>query len=139
RKILEISGLRENTYVPSVMHLLPLHPSMDAAREEAEQVMYGALDNLFQKTRLKPKDIGGVIAIDLANDMLQVHGCPYVVDVGTENITQNWYFGFMARANDILCFVINWGTMILSEKLRETIEDFFDCQLKLFIEFTGLI
>ncbi|KAH9297501.1 hypothetical protein KI387_029183 [Taxus chinensis] len=29
--------------------------------------------------------------------------------------------------------------MILSEKMRETIEDFFDCQLKLFIEFTGLI
>ncbi|KAH9319203.1 hypothetical protein KI387_020972 [Taxus chinensis] len=134
RKILERSGLGENTYVPSAMHCLPPQPSMAAAREEAEQVMYGALDNLFQKTGLKPKDIGilvvncslfnptpslsamivnkyklrgnvrsfnlggmgcsaGVIAIDLAKDMLQVHGGTYAVVVSTENITQNWYFG----------------------------------------------
>ncbi|GLJ20420.1 hypothetical protein SUGI_0370920 [Cryptomeria japonica] len=134
KKILERSGLGESTYVPSAMHYLPPRPSMAAAREEAEQVMYGALDNLFQKTGLKPKDIGilvvncslfnptpslsamivnkyklrgnirtfnlggmgcsaGVIAIDLAKDMLQVHGGTYAVVVSTENITQNWYFG----------------------------------------------
>uniref|UniRef100_A0A0C9QN79 3-ketoacyl-CoA synthase n=1 Tax=Wollemia nobilis TaxID=56998 RepID=A0A0C9QN79_9CONI len=134
RKILERSGLGENTYVPSAMHYLPPRPSMAAAREEAEQVMYGALDNLFKKTGLKPKDIGilvvncslfnptpslsamivnkyklrgnirsfnlggmgcsaGVIAIDLAKDLLQVHGNTYAVVVSTENITQNWYFG----------------------------------------------
>ncbi|BAT94079.1 hypothetical protein VIGAN_08064900 [Vigna angularis var. angularis] len=28
------------------------------AREEAEQVMFGTLDNLFANTRVKPKDIG---------------------------------------------------------------------------------
>ncbi|KAF5443946.1 hypothetical protein F2P56_036461 [Juglans regia] len=134
RRILQRSGLGEETYVPEAMHYLPPRPSMSAAREEAEQVMFGALDNLFANTNVKPKDIGilvvncslfnptpslsamilnkyklrgnirsfnlggmgcsaGVIAIDLAKDLLQVHRNTYAVVVSTENITQNWYFG----------------------------------------------
>lgn len=134
RKILERSGLGEETCVPEAMHHIPPRPSMAAAREEAEQVMFGALDNLFANTSVKPKNIGilvvncslfnptpslsamivnkyklrgnirsfnlggmgcsaGVIAIDLAKDMLQVHRNTYAVVVSTENITQNWYFG----------------------------------------------
>eukprot|EP00252_Welwitschia_mirabilis_P008088 TRINITY_DN19796_c0_g1_i2.p1 TRINITY_DN19796_c0_g1~~TRINITY_DN19796_c0_g1_i2.p1 ORF type:complete len:517 (+),score=28.37 TRINITY_DN19796_c0_g1_i2:291-1841(+) len=133
-KILDRSGLGENTYLPAALHYLPPRPSMAAAREEAEQVMFGALDSLFQKTGVRPKDIGilvvncslfnpppslsamivnkyklrgnirsfnlggmgcsaGVIAIDLAKDMLQVHRKTYAVVVSMENITQNWYFG----------------------------------------------
>lgn len=134
RKILQRSGLGEETYVPQAMHAIPPNPSMAAAREEAEQVMFGSLDNLFANTNVKPKDIGilvvncslfnptpslsamivnkyklrgnvksfnlggmgcsaGVIAVDLAKDMLQVHRNTYAVVVSTENITQNWYFG----------------------------------------------
>ncbi|KAI3903182.1 hypothetical protein MKW98_031836 [Papaver atlanticum] len=134
RKILERAGLGEETYLPEAMHSIPPKPSMAAAREEAEQVMFGALDSLFKNTGIKPKDIGvlvvncslfnptpslsamivnkyklrgnirsfnlggmgcsaGVIAIDLARDMLQVHRNTYAVVVSTENITQNWYFG----------------------------------------------
>ncbi|XP_059638061.1 3-ketoacyl-CoA synthase 4 [Cornus florida] len=134
RKILERSGLGEETYVPEAMHYIPPRPSMAAAREEAEQVMYGALDILFRNTRVKAKDIGilvvncslfnptpslsamivnkyklrgnirsfnlggmgcsaGVIAVDLAKDMLQVHRNTCAVVVSTENMTQNWYFG----------------------------------------------
>ncbi|ERN09170.1 3-ketoacyl-CoA synthase 4 [Amborella trichopoda] len=134
RKILERSGLGEETYFPDAMHQLPPRLSMAAAREEAEQVMFGALDKLFSNTRIRPKDVGilivncslfnptpslsamivnkyklrgnirsfnlggmgcsaGVIAIDLAKDLLQVHGSTYAVVVSTENITQNWYFG----------------------------------------------
>lgn len=134
RKILERSGLGDETYFPEAMHCLPPQPSMQAAREEAEQVMFGALDNLFANTSLKPKNIGilivncslfnptpslssmivnkyklrgnirsynlggmgcsaGVIAIDLAKDLLQVHRNTYAIVVSTENITQNWYFG----------------------------------------------
>ncbi|CAA2955056.1 3-ketoacyl-CoA synthase 4-like [Olea europaea var. sylvestris] len=134
RKILERSGLGDETYVPEAMHSVPPRPSMQAAREEAEQVMFGALDNLFANTNVKPKNIGilvvncslfnptpslsaiivnkyklrgnirsfnlggmgcsaGVIAIDLAKDLLQVHRCTHAVVVSTENITQNWYFG----------------------------------------------
>lgn len=134
RKILERSGLGDETYVPEPMHQIPPKPSMAAAREEAEQVMFGALDNLFANTGAKPKDIGilvvncslfnptpslsamivnkyklrgniksynlggmgcsaGVISIDLARDMLQIHRNTYAIVVSTENITQNWYFG----------------------------------------------
>ncbi|KAJ3695294.1 hypothetical protein LUZ60_000671 [Juncus effusus] len=134
RKILERSGLGEETYVPEAMHAIPPQPSMANARAEAEQVMFGCLDNLFASTGIKPKDIGilvvncslfnptpslsamivnkyklrgniksynlggmgcsaGVIAVDLARDLLQVHRSTYAVVVSTENITQNWYFG----------------------------------------------
>ncbi|CAI9777838.1 unnamed protein product [Fraxinus pennsylvanica] len=134
RRILERSGLGDETYVPEAMHSVPPRPSMQAAREEAQQVMFGALENLFANTNIKPKDIGilvvncslfnptpslsamivnkyklrgnilsfnlggmgcsaGVIAVDLAKDLLQVHRNTYAVVVSTENITQNWYFG----------------------------------------------
>ncbi|KAF3611906.1 hypothetical protein DY000_02045857 [Brassica cretica] len=134
RKILERSGLGEDTYVPEGMHHVPPRISMAAAREEAEQVMFGALDSLFANANVNPKEIGilvvncslfnptpslsamivnkyklrgnirsynlggmgcsaGVIAVDLAKDMLLVHRKTYAVVVSTENITQNWYFG----------------------------------------------
>ncbi|KAM1151818.1 hypothetical protein EV1_034160 [Malus domestica] len=134
RKILERSGLGEETYVPEAMNYVPPRISMAAARQEAEQVIFGALDDLFANANVKPKDIGilvvncslfnptpslsamvvnkyklrgnirsfnlggmgcsaGVIAIDLAKDMLQIHRNTYAVVVSTENITQNWYFG----------------------------------------------
>ncbi|MQL97600.1 hypothetical protein Taro_030294 [Colocasia esculenta] len=133
-KILERSGLGDETYLPEAIHQVPPRPSMAAAREEAEMVMFGALDILFRNTGVRPKDIGvlvvncslfnptpslsamiinkyklrgnirsfnlggmgcsaGVIAIDLAKDLLQVHGGTYAVVVSTENITQNLFFG----------------------------------------------
>lgn len=58
RKMLRRSGLGEETYVPETMNCIPPKPSMAAAREEAETVMFGALDNLFKNTNVKPKDIG---------------------------------------------------------------------------------
>ncbi|KAL3573208.1 hypothetical protein D5086_027112 [Populus alba] len=42
RKILERSGLGEETYVPEAMHYIPPRPSMAAAREEAEQIAFGS-------------------------------------------------------------------------------------------------
>ncbi|KAK1418199.1 hypothetical protein QVD17_27342 [Tagetes erecta] len=134
RKILERSGLGEETYLPQALHNIPPTPSMATARQEAEDVMFGALENLMKSTKVNPKDIGilvvncslfnptpslssmivnkyklrgniktfnlggmgcsaGVIAIDLAKDMLQVHRNTYAVVVSMENITQNWYFG----------------------------------------------
>ncbi|XP_047939613.1 3-ketoacyl-CoA synthase 4-like [Salvia hispanica] len=134
RKILERSGLGEETYLPSALHRIPPQPSMSAARAEAEQVMFGALDSLFRGTGVRPKQIGvlvvncslfnptpslsamivnkyklrgnvktfnlggmgcsaGLIAVDLAKDMLQLHRNTYAAVVSTENITQNWYFG----------------------------------------------
>jgi 3-ketoacyl-CoA synthase len=107
---------------------------MDRAREEAMTVMSGCLDELFQRTGLKPTDVdmlivncslfnptpsltamvinkykmrsdiknynlsgmgcsAGVIAIDLAKDLMQVHKNCNCILISTENITQNWYTG----------------------------------------------
>ncbi|CAM8949890.1 unnamed protein product [Rhodiola kirilowii] len=56
-RILERSGLGEETCLPPAMHYIPPNTSMEAARAEAELVMFTAIDSLFEKTRLKPKDI----------------------------------------------------------------------------------
>ncbi|KAH9760821.1 3-ketoacyl-CoA synthase 11 [Citrus sinensis] len=134
RKILERSGLGESTYLPEAVLRVPPNPCMAEARKEAECVMFGALDELFAKTSLKPKDIGilivncslfnptpslsamvinhyklrgnivsynlggmgcsaGLISIDLAKDLLQVHPNSYALVISMENITLNWYFG----------------------------------------------
>ncbi|XP_068653645.1 3-ketoacyl-CoA synthase 11-like [Aristolochia californica] len=134
RKILERSGLGESTYLPEAVLNVPPNPCMAEARKEAEAVMFGALDELFEKTNIKPKDVGilivncslfnptpslsamlinhyklrgniksynlggmgcsaGLISIDLAKDLLQVHPNSYALVISMENITLNWYFG----------------------------------------------
>ncbi|XP_057968809.1 3-ketoacyl-CoA synthase 11-like [Malania oleifera] len=134
RKIIERSGLGDSTYLPESVLNVPPNPSMQAAREEAEMVMFGAIDELLAKTTVKPKDIGilivncslfnptpslsamivnhyklrgniishnlggmgcsaGLISVDLAKDLLQVHPNSYALVVSTENITLNWYSG----------------------------------------------
>ncbi|EPS60765.1 hypothetical protein M569_14036, partial [Genlisea aurea] len=161
RKILERSGLGDETYVPEAMHFVPPRPSMQAAREEAEQVMFGALDNLFANTNLRPKEIGilivncslfnptpslsamivnkyklrgniksfnlggmgcsaGVIAVDLAKDLLQIHRNTYAVVVSTENITQNWYFGNKKSMLIPNClFRVGGAALLLSNKAAD--------------------
>ncbi|CAN6900741.1 hypothetical protein YC2023_103650 [Brassica napus] len=161
RKILERSGLGEDTYLPEAMHHVPPTISMAAAREEAEQVMFGALDKLFTNTNVKAKDIGvlvvncslfnptpslsamivnkyklrgnirsynlggmgcsaGVIAVDLAKDMLLVHRNTYAVVVSTENITQNWYFGNKKAMLIPNClFRVGGSAVLLSNKSRD--------------------
>ncbi|XP_010683564.2 3-ketoacyl-CoA synthase 11 [Beta vulgaris subsp. vulgaris] len=134
KKILERSGLGQETYFPEALIQLPPNPCMAEARKEAELVMFGAIDELLAKTKVKAKDIGilvvncslfnptpslsamivnhyklrgnvlsynlggmgcsaGLISIDLAKELLQVHSNSYALVVSTENITQNWYWG----------------------------------------------
>ncbi|KAH7652289.1 Very-long-chain 3-oxoacyl-CoA synthase protein [Dioscorea alata] len=134
RKILERSGLGQDTYFPEAVLRVPPNPNMAEARKEAEMVMFGAVDELLKKTRVKAKDIGvlvvncslfnptpslsamivnhyklrgniisynlggmgcsaGLISIDLAKQLLQVHRNTYALVVSMENITLNWYLG----------------------------------------------
>lgn len=134
KKIVERSGLGQKTYFPEAILQVPPNPCMAEARKEAEIVMFGAIDELLEKTGVKPKDIGilivncslfnptpslsamvvnhyklrgnilsynlggmgcsaGLISIDLAKQMLQVHPNSYALVVSMENITLNWYFG----------------------------------------------
>ncbi|XP_038706227.1 3-ketoacyl-CoA synthase 6-like [Tripterygium wilfordii] len=133
-RILERSGLGEETCLPPAIHYIPPMPTMASARGEAELVIFSAMDSLFQKTCLKPKDIdflivncslfsptpslsamvinkyklrsntksfnlsgmgcsAGLISIDLARDLLQVHPNSNAVVVSTEIITPNCYQG----------------------------------------------
>ncbi|KAK6945041.1 FAE1/Type III polyketide synthase-like protein [Dillenia turbinata] len=61
KKILERSGLGEDTYLPEAVLNIPPNPSMHEARKEAGLVMFGAIDELLAKTSVKPKDIGILI------------------------------------------------------------------------------
>ncbi|KAJ6674047.1 3-KETOACYL-COA SYNTHASE 11 [Salix viminalis] len=61
RKILERSGVGESTYLPESVLRVPPNPCMAEARKEAEAVMFGAIDQLLEKTSVKPKDIGILI------------------------------------------------------------------------------
>ncbi|RZC89461.1 hypothetical protein C5167_027004 [Papaver somniferum] len=60
RKIVKQSGLGDETSLPEAVRnpYLKSTNMMVIAREEAEQVMFGALDILFSTTSVKPKDMG---------------------------------------------------------------------------------
>lgn len=161
RKILERSGLGESTYLPEAVLNVPPNPCLAEARKEAEIVMFGAVDQLFEKTSLRPKDIGilivncslfnptpslsamiinhyrlrgnvisynlggmgcsaGLISIDLAKDLLQVHPNSYALVISMENITLNWYFGndrSMLLSNCL--FRMGGAAILLSNKRSE--------------------
>ncbi|KAK9757722.1 hypothetical protein RND81_01G182100 [Saponaria officinalis] len=134
KKVLEKSGLGEETYLPQVLLTIPSNPCMSEARKEIETLMFGAVDELFAKTNVKAKEIGilivncslfnptpslsamvvnryklrsnivsyniagmgcsaGVISVDLARDLLQVHKNSYALIVSVEGATLNWYSG----------------------------------------------
>ncbi|KAF3447181.1 hypothetical protein FNV43_RR12361 [Rhamnella rubrinervis] len=61
RKVIEKSGLGDSTYLPEAVIRIPPNLCMAEARKEAETVMFGALNDLFEKTSVKPKDIGILI------------------------------------------------------------------------------
>ncbi|KAK6128707.1 hypothetical protein DH2020_037557 [Rehmannia glutinosa] len=83
KRILERSGLGQKTYFPEALLRVPANPCVAEARKEAEKVMFGAIDDLLDKTGIKAKDIG----------ILVVNPNSYALVVSMENITLNWYFG----------------------------------------------
>lgn len=56
-RILERSGLGEETCLPPAIHYIPPNPTMEDARAEAETVIFSSIESLMNKTGLKPKDI----------------------------------------------------------------------------------
>nr|ADN10815.1 fatty acid elongase 1 [Arabidopsis lyrata] len=161
RKIQERSGLGDETYGPEGLLHVPPRKTFAAAREETEQVIIGALENLFQNTKVNPREIGilvvnssmfnptpslsamvvntfklrsniksfnlggmgcsaGVIAIDLAKDLLHVHKNTYALVVSTENITQGIYAGENRSMMVSNClFRVGGAAILLSNKPRD--------------------
>ncbi|XP_074575349.1 3-ketoacyl-CoA synthase 4-like [Curcuma longa] len=56
-KVLARSGLGDEAYIPPALHQVPPRPSMASARAETQQVVFGALDSLFARTALDPRDV----------------------------------------------------------------------------------
>lgn len=134
---------------------------MEGARSEAEVVIFSAIDDLMNKTGLKPKDIdilivncslfsptpslsamvvnkyklrsniksynlsgmgcsAGLISIDLARDLLQVHPNSYALVVSTEILTPNYYKGTeRAMLLPNCLFRMGGAAILLSNKTRD--------------------
>lgn len=161
-RILERSGLGEETCLPPAIHYIPPTPTMESARGEAEIVIFSAIDSLMQKTGIKPKDIdvlivncslfsptpslsamivnkyklrsniksynlsgmgcsAGLISIDLARDLLQVHPNSYALVISTEIITPNYYQGSeRAMLLPNCLFRMGSAAILLSNKSRDS-------------------
>ncbi|TYJ29753.1 hypothetical protein E1A91_A06G088500v1 [Gossypium mustelinum] len=114
KRILKSSGVGDETYLPKAVMSDENNATMKEGRLEASTVMFGALDELFEKTRIRPKDVGvlvvncsifnptpslsamiinhfkmrgNVLSYNLANPN------NYAVVVSTEMVGYNWYQG----------------------------------------------
>ncbi|KAK3032210.1 hypothetical protein RJ639_036140 [Escallonia herrerae] len=61
KKIVHSSGIGDETYVPKAVMSAENCCTMKEGRAEASMVIFGALDELFDKTRLRPKDVGVLV------------------------------------------------------------------------------
>ncbi|CAL5067616.1 unnamed protein product [Urochloa decumbens] len=60
-RLYERSGIGEETSIPDSYRYLPPERGVEASREEAELVIFSAVDKAFSRTRATPEDIGTVI------------------------------------------------------------------------------
>lgn len=161
KKILHSSGIGDETYVPKAIMSSENCTTMKEGRAEASTVIFGALDELFEKTRIRPKDVGilvvncsifnptpslsamvinhykmrgnilsfnlggmgcsaGIIALDLARDMLQANPNNYAVVVSTEMVGYNWYPGKDRSMLIPNCFFrMGCSAVLLSNRRRD--------------------
>ncbi|TVU11732.1 hypothetical protein EJB05_45334, partial [Eragrostis curvula] len=56
-RMLENSGLGDQTYRPLTSHYIPPYQNLSVSREEAEQVIFSSIDDLFAKTCTSPDEI----------------------------------------------------------------------------------
>ncbi|CAM8949589.1 unnamed protein product [Rhodiola kirilowii] len=161
QRILGSSGIGEETYIPKAIMSAENCSTMKEGRAEAAMVMFGALDELFEKTSVRPKDVGvlvvncsifnptpslsamiinhykmrgnilsfnlggmgcsaGIIALDLARDMLQANPNNYAVVVSTEMVGYNWYPGQDRSMLIPNCFFrMGCSAVLLSNRRRD--------------------
>lgn len=56
-KVIERSGIGNESYLPSGMHLFPSDGSLNATREEFEMVLFSIVHELFSKHKINPRSI----------------------------------------------------------------------------------
>lgn len=59
------SGLGDSTYLPEGFFKDPPDTSMEYARREMEMAMFGAVDELLANTKVRSRDVGIVVVIEL--------------------------------------------------------------------------
>ncbi|KAK9292722.1 hypothetical protein L1049_020701 [Liquidambar formosana] len=57
KKVIERSGIGNETYVPTGMHTIPADHSHNSTMEEVEAVFFSVVENLFTKHKINPKSI----------------------------------------------------------------------------------
>lgn len=62
-RILQRSGLGDKTYISKGLLTEPPDMSMEAAKEEVEMAIFGAIDELLMKTRVKCEEIGILVCV----------------------------------------------------------------------------
>uniref|UniRef100_A0ACD5ZTW5 Uncharacterized protein n=1 Tax=Avena sativa TaxID=4498 RepID=A0ACD5ZTW5_AVESA len=60
-RLIERSGFGEETCLPPALHLIPPAKTLNAARAEAEQGIFSAVDAVLAKTGVRARDIGVVV------------------------------------------------------------------------------
>ncbi|KAM1989488.1 hypothetical protein ACFX15_030842 [Malus domestica] len=134
KRVLKSSGIGEETYMPRVVFCPDYKINLKDGREEAALVMFGAINDLFGATKVRPKDIrilvvncgvlnttsslssivinhfklrpnvqsfnlggmgcaAGIVALDLAKDLLNAYPGSYALVVSTEAVCYTWYKG----------------------------------------------
>ncbi|BDA41114.1 3-ketoacyl-CoA synthase 2 [Coccomyxa sp. Obi] len=61
RRISQRNGLGEETYLPPALHMDPPKVNMENAREEARMVLFGAVQEVLDRTGLAPRDIDIIV------------------------------------------------------------------------------
>lgn len=61
KQILQSSGIGDETYIPKTVWSPESTSTMKEGRTEASTVIFGALDELFEKCQIRPKDVGILI------------------------------------------------------------------------------
>lgn len=133
-RVLKKSGIGDKTYMPRSVFQPQHKTTLTEAREEASMVMFGAIKDVLETTKVKPKDIrilvvnsgifnitpslssmiinhfklrhdihsfnlggmgcsAGIIAVDLARDLLDAYPASYALVVSTESVSYAWYGG----------------------------------------------
>ncbi|XP_074276379.1 3-ketoacyl-CoA synthase 15-like [Silene latifolia] len=154
QNVLKSSGIGDETYLPNAIFRPGFEKSLKDSREEAAMVIFGAVDDLFASTNIKPKDISilivncgtlnvtpslsamvinhyklkhnissfnlggmgcsaGIIAIDLAKDLLNVYRGSYALVVSAEIISYSWYTGKEEEMLFPNCFLRMGGAAML--------------------------
>ncbi|KAD3068599.1 hypothetical protein E3N88_36479 [Mikania micrantha] len=105
KRILERGGLGDSTYLSEVFFRTRYDPSMKDTRREVEMVGVwfsrhaSGKNGISLKRTSSPYNLvgmgcsAGLLAIGLANQLLQVHHNSYALIVSTETITENFYYG----------------------------------------------